>query len=74
MIVLPARLKSLAVARAKDQGISFGELVRQTLPKHLDESAGPKASDPFWDNLMSYVENPTDLAARHDDYLYGGKK
>ena len=74
-IVLPSTLKTRAMARAKDQGISFGELVRRAVEKHVQEKAGPKTGDPFWDNLTSYdVQSPADLAARHDDYLYGGKK
>jgi len=74
-IVLPSRLKAMAVARAKDQGISFGELVRRAVEKHVQQAAGPQTGDPFWDNLTSYdIDSPTDLAARHDDYLYGGRK
>jgi len=74
-IVLPSRLKTRAMARAKDEGISFGELVRRAVEKHVQETAGPKTGDPFWDNLTSYdVPSPPDLAAGHDDYLYGGKK
>ena len=75
-VVLPAPLKQRAVARAKEQGISFGEFVRQAVEKMLalpPRGNSRKTGDPFWDNLQAYDGGPTDAAARHDDYLYGGK-
>lgn len=76
-IVLPGPLKEQAVARAREQGISFGEFIRRAVENML---TGPprgkgrkKIGDPFWDNLEIYDGGPADLAARHDDYLYGGK-
>ena len=76
-VVLPGSLKQRAVARAREQGISFGEFVRRAVEKML--SAPPrgvgkkKTGDPFWDNLETYAGGPTDVAARHDEYLYSGK-
>ena len=77
-IVMPLPLKAKAVARARQQGISFGEFVRQAVEKQLAVSAKAgsrtkkKTGDPFWDNLVAYDDDgPADLAARHDDYLYG---
>lgn len=76
-IILPDPLKQRAVARAREQGISFGEFVRRAVEKML--SAPPrgdgrkKTGDPFWDNLEIYDGGPSDAAARHDDYLYNGK-
>jgi hypothetical protein len=81
-IVMPLPLKAKAVARARQQGISFGEFVRQAVEKQLAVSAESrskkektgrrKTGDPFWDNLVTYDDDgPADLAARHDDYLYG---
>jgi hypothetical protein len=76
-VVLPAPLKQRAVARAREQGISFGEFVRRAVEKMLIApprgTGRKKIADPFWDNLRIYEGGPTDLAARHDDYLYGGK-
>jgi hypothetical protein len=76
-VVLPAPLKQRAVARAREQGISFGEFVRRSVEKMLTApprgTGRKKAADPFWDNLKVYDGGPADLAARHDDYLYGGK-
>lgn len=76
-VVLPGPLKQRAVNRAREQGISFGEFVRRAVENML--TAPPrgrsrkKTGDPFWDNLKVYDGGPSDLAARHDDYLYGGK-
>ena len=76
-IVLPPLLKQRAVASAREQGISFGEFVRRALENTLTASARrvsrKKTGDPFWDNLKFYDGGPADMAARHDDYLYGGK-
>ena len=76
-VVLPPRLKERAFERARKQGISFGEFVRQAVEKQL--SATPKGNskktgDPFWDNLVAYDAGNPDTAAHHDDYLYGGKR
>jgi hypothetical protein len=76
-VVLPGSLKQRAVARAREQGISFGEFVRRAVEKMLAApprgTARKETGDPFWDNLKVYEGGPADLAAHHDDYLYGGK-
>lgn len=76
-IVLPDPLKRRAVARAREQGISFGEFVRRAVEKMLSVPprgpGGKKTGDPFWDNLETYAGGPSDAAARHDDYLYNDK-
>jgi hypothetical protein len=76
-IVLPDPLKQRAVARAREQGISFGEFVRRAVENMLTApprgTSRKKTGDPFWDNLEVYDGGPTDVAGRHDDYLYGGK-
>lgn len=76
-VVLPGPLKERAVARAREQGISFGEFVRRALENMLiappHGTGRKKTGDPFWDNLKVYDGGPEDGAARHDDYLYGRK-
>jgi hypothetical protein len=76
-IVLPDPLKQRAVARAREQGISFGEFVRRAVENMLTApprgTSRKKTGDPFWDNLEVYDGGPTDVAGHHDDYLYGGK-
>ena len=72
-VILPVRLKELATERARSEGISFGEFVRRSIERQLAAPA-KKTGDPFWDNLAVYeAAGPTDIAARHDDYLYGEK-
>jgi len=83
-VVLPPQLKARAVARARAQGISFGELIRRAVEKEIAPSSkevskmpskrgARKTGDPFWDNLVIYdADGPADLSERHDDYLYGG--
>jgi hypothetical protein len=76
-VVLPGPLKERAIARAREQGISFGEFVRRAVEKMLTApprgTSRRKTGDPFWDNLEIYDGGPADASARHDDYLYGGK-
>ena len=78
-IVLPETLKQRAVIRAREQGISFGELVRRAVEKDLVANPtvrrldlkGKKTGDSFWDNLVTYDDDgPADLSERVDDYLY----
>ncbi len=77
-VVLPARLKERAVTRAREQKISFGEFLRRAVERQLAEPPRGKAKktgDPFWDHLIAYDDDgPADLAACHDDYLYGRKR
>jgi len=75
-VVLPPRLKQMAMEQARKSGISFGEFVRRAVQKEVampPRANSQKTGDPFWDNLVAYEDDgPKDLAARHDDYLYGG--
>lgn len=76
-VVLPAPLKQRAVARAREQGISFGEFVRRAVEQVLTApprgTGRKKIGDPFWDNLKFYEGGAKDVAVLHDEYLYGGK-
>ncbi|MGH9656770.1 MAG: hypothetical protein ACRD6B_25320 [Bryobacteraceae bacterium] len=73
-IVLPEQMKRRAMARAREQRVSFAEFVRRavesTLAKPPRGGSGKKTGDRFWDNLEIYNGGPPDAAARHDDYLY----
>ena len=78
-IVMPEPLKRRAVAKAREQGISFGEFVRRAVEKEIAVPApkkrGKKTGDPFWDNMKFYdVDGPADYSVRHDDYIYGGEE
>lgn len=65
---LQARIEREALAR----GMSVPEFVRETLERAIRQSA---TDDPlFTDDAVFQDQGLTDLAARHDDYLYGEDK
>ncbi len=68
--MLPYELKRQAVKRAKSRGVSFGELVRESLSALLTGS--PDLEDSLLaDGAVYRGKTPRDLAAEHDRYLYG---
>lgn len=71
-IMLPEGLKARATQRAARLGISFGQLVREALEAHLGEVYAEPGADPLFAHDVVYDgPAPTDLAARHDAFLYG---
>lgn len=69
-IMLPPELRARAMKRAKDRGISFGELVRESLASVLTKS--PSETDAFLaDRAVFRGKAERDVAADHDRYLYG---
>jgi hypothetical protein len=71
-IMLPADLRLRSSRRARERGMSFGELVRASLVAEIDQARGEPASDPlFADNAVYSGPAPRDLAKHHDAYLYG---
>lgn len=71
--MLPAELKARALRRAKDKGVSFGSIVRESLELALKDDKG--AADCFFSDSAVYKgKAPNDLSTRHDDYLYGDKE
>ncbi len=72
-ILLPRDLKARSQIRAKGQGISLGQFVRESVKAMLARTAEePSASDPlFADDAVYLGQTPSDLALRHDRYLYG---
>jgi len=69
-IMLPPDLKTRAERQARALHISMGELIRRALEEELATDAGE--TDPFFSDRAVYEdEGPDDLAARHDDALYG---
>lgn len=71
-LMLPADLKTRAQRRARDLGVSLGELIRRALEAELGHAADARRSaDPlFADTAIFTGSTPPDLAARHDHYLY----
>lgn len=67
-VLLPDDLKNQVELAARENGISLDQFVRHCLSMNLSE----RAKDPMFANLSVYTgEAPSDLAERHDDYLYG---
>ena len=72
-IMLPSDLKTRAVKRARERGLSLGDLVRRTLEQALDQSANaPTTEDAlFADKTVFEGDAPDDLSENTDLHLYG---
>lgn len=71
-VMLPADLRRRAFARARERGVSLGELIRESLDSALPTSAPARVHDSlFTDSAVFAGKAPKDLAAAHDRYLYG---
>ena len=71
-VMLPADLRRRAFVRARERGVSLGELIRESLSSALPASAPVRAEDPlFTDSAVFAGKAPKDLSAAHDLYLYG---
>ena len=69
-ILLPAELQAKASAHARQKGISLGELIRRSLEAAV--SRRPAGGDILLsDRAVHAGDAPADLAARHDEHLYG---
>jgi len=77
-IMIPDDLKEQAAKRARERGVSFGELVREALRDCLQRAAAKKsgfADDPvFADTAVFEGDSPIDAAPGHDDHLYGTER
>lgn len=71
-ILLEDSLRYQAGVRARQMGISLGELIRLSLKSILGQTEKKGTIDPlFVDRAVFSGEVPSDLALHHDDYLYG---
>jgi hypothetical protein len=68
--MLPISLQKQANQLARQRGISLGELVRQSLARE-SAAAYQANADPFWVASETFHSGRADLAANHDDELYG---
>jgi hypothetical protein len=69
-VMLPVELQARAEQRARQEGISLGELVRRSLADRI-KAGGASSTDPlFDDDTVFRGAAPTDLAAAHDRHLY----
>ena len=73
-VMLPADLKARAVSAARKRGISFGELLRQSLHAAVDSPTNTYDDPVFSDTAVFDGPGPDDLAEQHDGYLYGANE
>ncbi len=70
-VMLPADLRRRAFRRAKEQGVSFGVIVRASLDAALPDQQGTGGDDPlFADGAVWRGRAPRALARDHDRFLY----
>jgi len=68
-ILLPEDLHRKASKAARTQGISLSELIRQRLSDCVESQKPSKAA--FFSRQPWTGSGADDVAAKHDDYLYG---
>lgn len=70
-VMLSADLRRRAFRRAKEQGVSFGVVVRESLDAALPAVDGGRGEDPlFADGAVWSARTPRSLAREHDRFLY----
>ena len=58
----------LAEVAAKENGLPLEQFVSQCVAR----TVAKRSDDPMFANISAYEgDAPTDMAANHDDYLYG---
>lgn len=71
-VMLPTDLKRKAQQLAHLRGISFGELVRESLLAALESHGGEIREDLLFSDTAVYDgPAPSGLSTDHDDFLYG---
>jgi hypothetical protein len=71
-VMLPADLRRRAFVRARERGVSLGELIRESLGASLPRTGPARAEDPLFAEAAVFEgEAPRDLSAAHDEHLYG---
>jgi hypothetical protein len=68
-IMLTVDLRRRARARARQKGISLGELIRDSLDASLFLGSYDSGRDPLFDDVVFDGPAPRDLSRRHDEYL-----
>ncbi len=73
-IMLPEDLRRRARARARQRGVSLGELIRDSLDASLPHVSYDGAGDPLFEDVVFEGPAPRDLSREHDKYLYDDEK
>lgn len=69
-IMLPEELRHRAIRKARQRGVSLGEVIRESLEASLPSGTYEAASDPLFESVVFDGPAPRDLSAKHDRYLY----
>ena len=71
-VMLPSDLRRRAFVRARERGVSLGELIRESLDASLPGTGPARSEDPLFADAAVYSGRaPRNLAAAHDEHLYG---
>jgi len=73
-IMLPEALRRRALFRAKQKGVSLGELIRDSLGAALPGELYGDQPDPLFEDVIFDGPAPADLSGRHDEYIYDEEK
>lgn len=69
-IMLPVDLKARVERKAREDGRSLGEMVRESLASYLKGSSASAADLLLADEAVFEGSAPADFSAEHDRYLY----
>jgi hypothetical protein len=69
-IMLPDDLRRRAVFRARQRGVSLGELIRESLDAAVPQVNYEAGPDPLFQDVVFDGPAPSDLSRRHDKYVY----
>ncbi len=74
-IMLPHELKLQIAQQARRKGISMGGFIRDAITAALSKAGeNGRSEDPLFSDREFFPGSaPADMAANHDDYLYGKK-
>jgi hypothetical protein len=73
-IMLPEDLRQRALFRARQKGISLGELIRDSLNAVLPKATYDAHRDSLFEDVIYDGPAPADVSSDHDRYLYDDGK
>lgn len=73
-VMLPADLHRRAILRARQRGVSLGELIRDSLGAAVPNPTYEADGDPLYEDVVFDGPGPADTAKNHDQYLYDEEK
>jgi hypothetical protein len=69
-IMLPDDLRRRAIFRARQRGVSLGELIRQSLDAAVPDVSYDAGQDSLFEDVVFDGPAPSDLSKHHDNYIY----